>query len=708
MPIDRFPDDRRGVDRILNDDGDYSDAFVAKLSNIGGAVFLPDLVLTESNLSLVPEGGGQRATATVRNAGRDRSSVAIRFRDLTTGGVIGTQTIPSLAAYSLTDYPSCGHRPGRRRSKCRSTRTTRLTRSPTRTTRPMPSTAVRSDQPIVAAVSADWDENPDPGVFGRYVGGVPAPITFRATALDPNGAADINRVIFTLDSVEYPAHRDTDGWAAEIDVGQLAGDSDLTVTAYDDEGASEPWPGMVHVVPFPSWLGVPGNDDRFVNGQYDLNGFFPPWMDVTHTVDPDWLIIGGMESKLRLGVDLGLSAGLSTSSDLPIDHEFVFEAKVLDEVLFDRSVDPFQFTLGDHVGLAFSGLAAGDDLSLAGLNATLSVGNLSLLGGPKTIAGPPMTIPIGPVPTVLQAGVSVDLTMEAQLSLGLNTVDQTIDVLPGTYFEVVAAATPYLYGGVGVSLASAGVEVAGNLDLHYRMSYDSVNGPVDQKWGAFGLTFSAVAKLGWLEARASWSPDNASWTFGDVPAGSVLVSNGDLRPDILPWPNVSADGNGNVLLTRVIDLDEDAGEIDPEIFYAMRDAAGTWSPLDAVATNSMIEGDPDAAFDGTGGAVVSWVANTMDPALIQTTAWETVLDTQEVYSAYWDGVSWSAPKAVTADSQSDGGAEVAFHDGQGLMVWEHAGGTGSTDLDGLEILYAVWNGVSKTWGAASSDRRHRR
>ncbi len=56
-------------------------------------------------------------------------------------------------------------------------------------------------------------------------------------------------------------------------------------------------------------------------------------------------------------------------------------------------------------------------------------------------------------------------------------------------------------------------------------------------------------------------------------------------------------------------------------------------------------------------------------------------------------------QAVTADGRMDGPPEIAFHDGQGLMVWEHATTAGSTDPDDYDIHYAVWDDAAHTWGS---------
>jgi len=131
------------------------------------------------------------------------------------------------------------------------------------------------------------------------------------------------------------------GWTATFDVGALSADATLTVVAYDSDGyASDAWAGTVHVVPFPTWLGNADGDDYFAGGYYYLNGFFPEQLNISHTIDPidpidpGWWIIGGSTSELKLGVELSLVAELNSAYDIPIDHEFVFEAKILDQEIF--------------------------------------------------------------------------------------------------------------------------------------------------------------------------------------------------------------------------------------------------------------------------------------------------------------------------------------------------------------------------------------
>jgi len=691
--------------------GSY-DAFVAKIGG-GGAVNLPDLVVSESDLALAPEGAGQRVTATVHNRGSlDATGVAVRFRDPERGVTVGTETIASISAY---DSETCSvlwtpAGPGAR---------IEVTADPWNTIEEeseLNNAAVAvygaaGDPPLVTHVTAAWDGDGRSDVFGRFVSGVDLWDTFTASVLDPDGAADVDYVDFTLGPLGTETDDDpAGGWTADFNLGGLSGDTTLQVVAYDAAGlASDPWTGTVHVVPFPAWLGTPDGDDRWAGGHYHLNGFFPEELDVTHTMPADWWIVGGKESGFRLGVELGLTAGLSADVDVPVDHAFVFEAKVLDHELFGFGGDPFSFSVGDHVSVSFSGLADGETLAPTGLTGQLEIDDYTLYEG--SVVGPSMTVivPVAfvPVPLTVSAGVNFGLTVDGELNLGWDAADGELEVLGGSYFQPNVTAEPYLFGGVGVPGLNAGLEVGGELGLHYRGEYAGPAAYEDYLWGSFALNFRAVATAGAKFTLAEWTvpgPDDPQWVFGDPPpSGSMMLAametSGDGTSTVLPEPSVAADGAGNVLLTRVVDSDADPANVEADIFYATRDPGGTWTALSPVASETTIDSDPVVAFDGAGGAVASWVANATDPANVDPEAWDAYLAQQEIHSAYWNGTAWGPVQAVTADERMDGPPEIAFHNGQGLMVWEHATTVDSTDPDDYDIYYAVWDDATHTWGS---------
>ena len=693
---------RGGFDTSL--DGE-SDAFVAK---IGGGAALPDLAVSEADVLLSPEGEAQRVIATVHNHGSlGAANVPVRFRDLGTGTTVGTETIASIGSF---DSETCSvlwtpTGPGARIEVKVDPLNLIQEASETNNT----AEAVCGPVGKVKEVAAAWDGDGAADTFGRFVSGVDLWNTFTASVLDPDGSADIDYVDFTLGSLGTVTDSDPfGGWTAEFNLGELAGDTTLEVVAYDTGGQpSEPWTGTVHVVPFPAWLGEADSEDYFAGGYYHLNGFFPEELDVTHTMPEDWWIIGGKESGFRLGVELGVTAGLVTDADVPVDHEFVFEAKVLDHELFGFGGDPFSFSIGNHVMLSFSALADGEDLSLTGLSAELDVNAFPLYEG--SAVGPSMTVivPVGFIPIALtvSSGVNFGLTVDAELNLGWDVVHGELEVLPGSYLQPNVTAEPYLFGGVGIPLLNAGLEVGGELGLHYRGEYIGPMVYEDYLWGSFALNFRLVATAGEKWTLAEWTVPGEGedpWVFGDPPPGGMMAAwtlEGDGEAVLLPEPSVAADGSGNVLLARVVDSDVDPDDVEADIFYATRDAGGTWTALSPVASETTIDSDPVVAFDGAGGAVASWVANPTDPESVDPEAWDAYLAEQEIHSAYWNGTAWGPVQAVTADERMDGPPEIAFHDGQGLMVWEHATTADSTDPDAYEIHYAVWDDATHTWGS---------
>ncbi len=669
---------------------------------------MPDLAVTAADISLSPSGGQQRVTATVRNlSGIAVANVPVWFRDKTTGQIVGTQTITSISGWGSKDV-SVLWTPSRQgaRIEVEADPLDVILESTNLNNRAAAVYGDLNSSPVVVEASALYDADSDPGAFGRFISGVDLPNSFYASVVDPDGGTNVDHVDFTLG----PLGTQTDiyganGWSAEFDMGQLSGNTTLSIVAYDTQGhASAPWTGTVHVVPFPSWLGTPDGDDRFVGGAYDLNGFFPEQLEITHTIPSGWWIIGGKESEFRLGVELGLTASLDARQDVPIDHEFVFEAKILGEEIFDYGGDQFVFSPGSGVSMSLSGLADGDNLSLAGLSGSLTVDNWSPFdGGTYSVPEVSQTVYVYGIPVRVALGMNFAMELDAQLTLGLSASQGTVEVLSGTYIEPSVSGEPYVFLGLGWDAINTGLEVGGELGLHYRGHYDSTGGYSDYSWGTFQINLSAVAKAFLFKVRKTWTvPSGAPWSFGNVPAGASLMMaamDGPAGPDLLAWPNVAANAVGNVLLTRVVDADAAAGQVDPEIAYALRDAGGTWTALNPVAGNDLIESDPIGAFDGQGGAVVSWVTNTIAPALVETTEWDVYLETQEIHSSYWDGASWSTPQAVTSDARMDGGPEIAFHNGQGLMLWEHAGGAGSMELDGFELKYAVWDDTTHAWSS---------
>ncbi|MHC4717375.1 MAG: CARDB domain-containing protein, partial [Planctomycetota bacterium] len=678
---------------------------VLKRAPVPGMEFL-DVAIGPTDIVLLAGEDDVTVRATVHNAGTvDVQDVAVRLRDLDTGAVIGSETVPAIGWFDNEQVTV--HWPGAVEGSRLEVMLDPWDAIEEITNDNNTAVAVfgGGEDPSVFEVKARWDGDGDAFTFGRFVSGVELANRFTATVIDPDGARNVDRVTFELGplgSITDDALRG--GWKAEYDLGLLTGDTTLTVTAHDAQGnASEPWTGTVRVVPFPAWLGTPGEDDTFENGHYHLNTFYPEQLHLTHTVPSSWWVVGGKKSEFKLGLEMGVVAGLDTQRDVPIDHAFVFKLKLLGIEVFGYEADPFAFRVHQNVTVSFSGLAEGEYLTPAGLTGTLTVSDLSLLPGRFSIPEASYPVVVAGIPFTVAVGMDVDFAINAQLKVGWNTDTGSLQVLKGTYLEPVISAEPYVFGGIGVPKFNAGIRLGGELGLHYRLAYDSIDGLEDYAYGSFQINISLVATA--IRRYTIGTLVIGPWTFGDVPPGSAAAlgaTGASDPPDVWAWPDVAADASGNVLLARVIDADEDPGEMDAEIAWALRDAEGTWSPPAAITADDRIDCDPAAAFDGDGGAVIVWVHNNIDPAVVDSTDYGVYLAAQEIYSSYWDGDSWSAPQAVTSDGVMDAQPEVAFLNGEGLLVWHRARTADSLDGDGLEIYYAAWDDQTHTWGAPAS------
>ncbi|MCC5830918.1 MAG: SBBP repeat-containing protein [Phycisphaeraceae bacterium] len=698
--------------------GGSQSAFVAKIGTSGGLVNLPDLAVSPANVTLSPEAGAQQVTAVVRNLSATAAQdVIVRFRDVGTGTTVGTQTISTIAGWGSETVsvlwtpagPGASIEvqvdPWDQIAELREDNNT--------------ATAIYGnvgDPPSVLAVSAAWDGIGSPRTFGRYISGVDLWNTFSADVVDPDGAADISHVTFSLGSLGTITDSNPQGgWTASFNMGALTGDTTLEVVAYDYGGnASDPWTGTVRVIDFPVWLGTPDGNDVFKNGQYHLSDMIAG-IDVSHVMDSDVWLIGGTTSSFAAGLRANLTASLNPQANVSVNPAWVLDAVVFNGQVYEKLVlDKISIPFNENIILSASAslLLDGHDLSLTGV-----AGTLALEAKKKwTFNAPPQVIwvPISPAPVTVATGVSVELSLKASVQVGWDVVNGTVQFLDGTYLEPSITGTPYLFGGIGVPGFAAGLEVGGQLGAHYRASYDSVDGFSQNFWGSFQLYFAAVAMLGRRLPLVTWNvPNDGPWTFGNPPGAgqsSLATLNAQGSADAVVWaqPHVAADPWGNVLIVRAMDSHPDPETVHTDIFYAIRNAEGTWSPLSPVAQTTMMDGNPIAGFTGTGGAVAAWVANTLDDSALQTTPWNEALQSQAIYASYWNGSEWLPPQAVTTHDERDGAPSVAFHNGAGLLVWDHTSGPEATDLTATEIFYAVWDDTTHTWSApqALTDNSH--
>jgi len=116
-----------------------------------------------------------------------------------------------------------------------------------------------------------------------------------------------------------------------------------------------------------------------------------------------------------------------------------------------------------------------------------------------------------------------------------------------------------------------------------------------------------------------------------------------------------------------------------DIFFSYRDN-GTWSPPTALATLSGQDEGVQVAADETGQVMAAWRHTEND-------------QTHTLYSAIWNGNSWSTPATIPANEIIDS-LSLAFANGTPLLLWAQGTDGDLETQNDLTLHYATWNGSS--------------
>jgi len=232
--------------------------------------------------------------------------------------------------------------------------------------------------PQVTGLKAKYDGNPDPAVVGRYVGGISVlekiSATVKASAKDP-----VVAVIFDLGSERFVDTNAKDGWSFPYDVGTLAANTPLTVTAVTaSQQTSAPYAGQVQVIPMPSWV-----------QQLDLVTavFLAPRKTYKFTAEEtilgqeaqtpgNWSVIASRTIGAEAGVAFELTVPTNPAGALKWITGGHATADVLDVRVFDKNLTPRSTAASG--GTFQATLAFGSDLEISNLTGTLTAGAQTL------------------------------------------------------------------------------------------------------------------------------------------------------------------------------------------------------------------------------------------------------------------------------------------------------------------------------------------
>ena len=569
--------------------------------------------------------------------------------------------------------------------------------------------------PTVSGVVARWDGDGNSSRFGRYVEGIDLENTFEAVVVDPDGVANVDYVTFTLGSLGTKTDYSlSNGWTATFNMGDLSGDSALTVIAYDNEGnVSDSWQGTVHVVDFPSWIGTPGADDYFDRGRYYLNGLFPEFMEQSFAMPTEMYgvpipIIGGTESGFRTGIESTVVAPLSTRSDPYGYLEFVAYAEVFDQTLLDVRYAPEYRS--DYFSLSISDYDINrDSLRLDGFYVTAELTDLPL-GSFNTPEYPILGVGVPVLADIsLRASAGIAATLSAGITLHLD--GSGVGVSEAWLAPEITGLGSLVGAGRALGFDLARAQGSLELVLNPRLDYSGGSWHAGLS-GSMRIPWEVSVGAGWLSY--TWDgviPDEAGWVFGwgdvdrSVIAAPLLGATADaeeLASGIRPMLAADQDAAGNSMLLRVVD---DGAETGPNgnIYYAYRPSGGSWTALQPLATSGMSLSSPVVAMDGQGGALAVWVANDLaNDGSVTPTASE-LFSHQDLYASYFDGNSWSTPTRITDDSFADGQPSLACDPatGNATLVWTRSEMADAMDRAGFEIASAAWDHGALSWSPAN-------
>ncbi|MCU0958857.1 MAG: dockerin type I domain-containing protein [Pirellulaceae bacterium] len=696
---------------------------------------LPDLSIDADSVVLSPSGSQQRITATVRNVGgTTATNIAVLFRDLTSGRNIGTQTISSLIANASVDVTMLwtpGAQPAtlevvvdpfdQIREQFNDNNQARVAYSP-------PSAG---SAPTVRNVRATLDANVSPTIFGQFIAGIHGVWNrFSAEVTDADGAANIARVQFSLGSLPLVVdNSSSDGWTAEFDMGRLAGDAQLTVTAYDKQGnTSTEWRGNVKVIPLPSW--VDPASSRFVRHTslyYDLAGWRPRDARMEIPAPPSWIpLIGGRQSVFQVGLLTQCVAGLDGKVVPDKSRTYtLYEFKPFGKdmtlfsgglrfretplwmkpsyVAFDLNLPGLRPVFDDRLEVRTQQLVVSGELRFdyEAFSAVNSITKLWesysgkdaawIFGGrfPLTIFGWPISLEAA---LLARVGASFQFTVDWPARGGPSLV-------PVSYVQPRFAPALKLKANIfDIGVARLGVYLLGSFGMNMRFGqWDSdpqldIDRFIDMSadLGAELIVGPWVAKLGQLRWW-DWSSNSAA---GEWPGGG---SGGDSESPyfrLLESADVVTMPDGRILVAYVAPS-EDGWSSD--VVYCIRDNGGTWSgSLPLSGDEGRIDLAPSLTVRDNGTAIAVWTRIILSREEVASATAQEVLAAQEIMWAQFDGAVWSEAMSITQNSDPDGNAVTSFSaNGSGLTVFVTNGSGDFRDLASNEVMYSFFDGM--TW-----------
>ena len=565
----------------------------------------------------------------------------------------------------------------------------------------------RERGPIVQAVVAEYDGDPDEDIFGRYISGVELINRFTAQVTDPDSANDVARVMFIFEDDTLVDDDPSDGWSVEYDVGQLPHVVPLKVVAYDLSGTpSEPVTYTVNTAPMPHWLQVYMQDfgcDFYFDydaGVYRTGEqYFPIDLNGDYFIPSDVLLLGRLETRIAAGALLNASVPLERGGDpIPFNPDFGGDIVILGNEIFSGNIyeileelgrehyvvvtgylDPWSLEF-DQIEFHMNQPFEFDPFVLPEVHQDLNV----------LVHGIPVTVGVDFGGEVRPRIDDVGAFINSSFTFDSLFIDPAVEILVDLSAKVEVA----------FGVASVAMVAHPTADIESRLLYPP---PGFHLSGAFVVPFELVGSLGWGWISGTLYQDTLGpWAFGTegerilAERMPILLARLDSLnlPDILPNPYMATDDSGHAMVVWIHDNDPTPGRADPDVYYAVWDGTswGTAQPIES-GSNDRFELDPVVAFMPNGDAIAVWSANTAPGYVKDLNA---IFRTQDIYYSVWNHTTgeWSDVQPLISDSLPDGLASVAVGpQGQVLVAWNKILSDSISDRRSWAVYYTYWDGT---------------
>jgi hypothetical protein len=658
---------------------------------------LPDFYITSDDISLSPMGNFYQISAVVRNLGASANSVEVVFIEHNLENNrqvrIGQTIIPSISSQdqvlvTVNYVPSSAYceiiiriDPFNRIQEFNEQNNSA-------------SKNFSFEKPIITSVTAKYDGDPDPEIFGRYLSGLNGTInTFYATV---NG--NVSKVEFTLNDKTIIDDNPSDGWSADFDMGSLSpGLHNLIVKAYSDLNiASTPMVKKIDVASLPPWVTLNFRPNDFYDVQisqtyitFNLN--LGNILNYVALINDDVMFIpkDSIEGKSKLW--LKFSIPLDATLNWQIGGGFSFEQKIFGKK-FENEVDVTLLLNNDRsinsILLSFEGgktklfglsLAKKYPLPVPGLNAVIS-GEIDVTTNLKIyiIAGMVNNqLRFITTPDSNKSRISPGIDLEFNLITGLEILFGLLSgqlvLSPQFNFNITATYTNYpVNEGLRISASGEG-------QVGWRVVGTAF-------WGHFESVLYEGTFGPWTIFRGS-RPSLAYSKFKKLEYYNFVQ-----LPTILPLPSIATDPYGNIM---VVWLEKENPSSPPQIFYSFKSVDGTFSSPQPLISNSFYKSDPKIIFNPDGTANAVWVQNSQTESFLETNpTLSDILRYQDIYYSFWDKTRWSTPALVTneiaGEEKSDGVPTIIVSpdNSEKIILWTRNVLNNSLQRTGLEIFYA--------------------